>query len=165
VVGVPRGYSPDTVCKLPGDKEATLAADFHTFEALVPPRNESAHALRKAEWLWVAQDRLAVGVLLRLTVFVHDRSAVIEGGIELAAVGDQPAGVCDFIELIGLGLSAGADLDVFVAECEGRLHHSFHNRDAGRKFDADDGGGSARGSESRRGALHPGRGSGRWFRG
>ena len=121
-----------SVGQFPGDKQAALAADLHAFESLIPSGNKPAHALGKAEGLGFAEDWLAVGVFLRLAVFVHDGSAVVEGGVELAAVRDQPACVVHFVQLVGLCLGAGTDLDVFVAEGEGWFHDCLHGWNAGR---------------------------------
>src|ERR1019366_5089798 len=59
VRGVWPWTSRRSVRQLPGNKQAAFAADLHAVEALVPAGNDAAKTLRKADWLWIVQLRLA----------------------------------------------------------------------------------------------------------
>jgi hypothetical protein len=122
--------------ELPGDEETALAADLHAVEALIEAGNEAAHALGKCEGLRIAMFGLSIGIHDGFAVFVEDWCAwVVVGRIELVAVGSEPAGVLHLVHFVRLGDSASAELDVLVAEGEGRLYESSGRRDAGGKLD------------------------------
>jgi hypothetical protein len=80
---------------------------------------------------------LAIGVALHLSILIDDRlTGMVIGGVELTAVGGQPSGVVDFIELSGRGHGTSADFDVLVAQRVGHMDRSPDRRNAGRKLDS-----------------------------
>ena len=86
------GTAGFAVGKLVGDEEATLAADVHALEAGIPAGDDLASAVGEG-----------------------NRSAAVDGGVELGAVG-EPGGVVDCVVLALFGEGAGADDGVDVAE-------------------------------------------------
>ncbi len=147
MVGVARRDSANTVGKLPGNKQASLATHLHPLKALIPARNETPKPLREGEGLCIAKDWLSVRVLLRLAILVHHRHAMVEGGVEFPAVGGKPAGVVHLVHLVGLSFRAGSNLDVLVAKGESWLCHGLDHGNAGGQLDADHRGRPARGSK------------------
>ena len=137
MVGSVVGDGSNSIGELPGNKEAALAADLHTAKALVEAGNEASHALREWHGLRrahfglsvVAEHGLAVLVLLGL-------SGMVEGGVELDAVGGAVAGVIHLEKLARLGVCAGADFDVLITECEGGFDDASHGGNTGRQLDA-----------------------------
>lgn len=123
------------ICQLPGDEQAAFAANLHTFESLIEARNEAAHALRKGHWLRLALLRFAVVAHDRLAVLIHNRCAgMVVRRIELVPIGGQPTRVVDFVELVGLRHSSGANLVILVAQGESGLDDSLHYGDARRQL-------------------------------
>ena len=77
---------------------------------------------------------------------------MVGGGVELGAIGGEPAGVVDLIEFERLGFRAGTDLEVLVFEAEGGFEDAAADWNSWRKLDA-----GGRGFRARAGF---GRGSG-----
>lgn len=71
--------------QLPGNKEPALAADVHAGETGIPPGNDP-----------VSADREGCG------------AAMILRGVKLFAVGREPAGIANGVELVGCRQVAGA---------------------------------------------------------
>jgi hypothetical protein len=137
------GHIACSIRQLPGNKQPALAADLHACKSLVEARNQAAHSLRKSHGLRVAVFGLPVIAHHRFAVLVHyGRAGMVERRVELHAIGSTPAGVVHFVLLVGLSQSAGAYLDVLIAQCEGSLHNSPGGRHAGGQLDS-------RGSSSR----------------
>lgn len=130
-----------TIGKLPRNKEPTLAADFHSREALVEAGDDAAEALRKADWLAFVHLGLAIGVEFRLAVFAYDGSLVVVRRVELVAVGGEPASVVDLINLVWLDFRAGADANLLVAQGKSCSQNAMDHRDTGRQLYATDRGG------------------------
>src|ERR1039458_4129894 len=125
-----------TVCQLPGDENAALAANLHAFKSLVPAWNYATKALREADGLRIALLRLSIGIQHRLAVLVQLRSArMVVGAAKLAPIDGQPTDIEDLVHLVGLGIGARADLDVLVAQGEGSLHYAFGRRNAVGQLD------------------------------
>jgi hypothetical protein len=55
---------------LPRDEDAALAADLHSYKALIKARNRSADSLYERQGLRVAQLGFAIGAHDRLAVFI-----------------------------------------------------------------------------------------------
>jgi hypothetical protein len=136
VGGIRTGTAASAIRHLPGNKQAALTANLHAVEALVEAGNQASHTLGKAEGLGVSQFGFSVGAHFGLAVFVeHGLAGVVVRRIELAAVGSEVAGVLHLVKLVGGGVSAGAQLDVLVAQGEGRLDDAFGRGNAGGKLD------------------------------
>jgi hypothetical protein len=75
-----------TVGKLPGNEQATLAADLHAIETLVPTRNYAAKTLGKSNGRACAHLGLAVSVHDGFAILVQLRGMVVKGGVEFAPV-------------------------------------------------------------------------------
>ena len=127
--------SARAIGQLPRDEQAALAPDLHSLKPLVEAGNHAAKALRKADRLRVVHLRFSIGIHFRLSVLAHHRRPVIVRRVEFVPVGSQPARVKHLVDLVGLGFSAGADLDVLVAQSECRLHDASHRRHARRQFE------------------------------
>ena len=144
MVGAVVGNGAHSVGELPGNEETALATNLHAAKALVEAGNEAPHTLGKGHGLRgthfglavFAEDRFAVFVLLGLT-------GMVEGGVELDAVGGAVSGVMNLVHFAWLGVGAGADLDVLITQGECALDDATSRGYAGRKLDA--GGGRGRG--------------------
>lgn len=131
------GAAFGAIGQLPGDEQAAPAADLHAGESLVEAGNQAAHALGKGHGLRIALLGLAVVAEHRLAVLVFEwLSGVVVGGVELVPVSGQPASVMNLVHLVGLGLGAGADFEVLVAQGKGCLDDAFHHGHSGRQLDA-----------------------------
>ena len=112
--GVGAGTAFGSISELPGNEQATLAADLHTVKTLVEAGDEASHALRKCHGLRVAKLGLAVCAQYWLAVLVLFRlTGMVIGGVELvavvgAAVVAEVAGVLHLVHLVGLGVCARA---------------------------------------------------------
>ena len=137
MVGTVVGDGAHSVGELPGNEEAALATDLHSGKALIEAGDEAPHALGKCHGLRGTQFGLAVFAEDGFAVLVFlGLAGMVKGGVELDAVGGAVSGVVDLIHFAGLGVGAGADLDVLIAQGEGRFYDSTHRRNAGRELDA-----------------------------
>lgn len=131
------GDGSDSVGELPGNKEAALATDLHAAKALIEAGNEASHAL--GEWHGLGRPDLGLAVFaehgLAVLVFLG-LAGMVEGGVELDAVGGTVAGVIDLEQLAGFGVGAGADFDVLITQGEGGFDEASDRGDAGRQLDA-----------------------------
>ena len=108
--------SPRAIRQLPGDKQPALAANLHSLESLIESRNHAAESLRKADRLRLAELRLAVGTKHRLAVLIPHGLAMVLRRIELVARRRKPPCIEHLVDLVGLGLFAGPDLDLLIAQ-------------------------------------------------
>jgi hypothetical protein len=114
VRGIGTGTALCSIGQLPGNEEATLAANLHACESLVEAGNQAAHPLRKCHGLRIAELWLAVIAHHGLAIFVlHRRAGMVEGRVEFvavvgASVAAEPAGVLHLVHFVGLGIGAGS---------------------------------------------------------
>lgn len=121
--GVGAGTAARAVGELPRDEQAAFPTHLHAIEALIPAGNKPAKSLWKRDRLRIAFLWLSIGAENGLAVLVEHRLArMVVGRVELVPVGREPARVLHFVHLARLGVCAGADFEVLIAEREGRLH-------------------------------------------
>jgi hypothetical protein len=129
-----------SVSQLERDEETPLAAYLHATEALVKagewPSPAHAPALQKLEWLRFAQFWLAVGIFLGLPILIQHRRPMIVRRVELYSISRSPSCVVHLIELAGLCLGAGSDLDVLEAKRKCGFGNATSGRHSRRQLDA-----------------------------
>jgi hypothetical protein len=87
VGGVARWNLPRAEAKLPGNKDAPLAAGLHALSSHIPSWERTALPQHRSHRLGIAQLRLSVGAQHRLAVLVPlRRTGVVLGGIEFLAI-------------------------------------------------------------------------------
>jgi len=126
------------VGKLPGDEEPPLAAYFHSGEPLIEAGDHASESLYEGDRLSFVYFRLTVRIQHGFTVCADHGSFVIIGRVKLVSVSRQPARVMHLVLLARLGVDACADMDILVAQAEGRFHHATRRRNPGRQFHARD---------------------------
>jgi hypothetical protein len=118
------GAALGAVSQLPGDEQAALSANLHAFKSLVEARKRPSSRRRSlSEWVGQRIAVLGFAVVAQngFAILVFDcRPRMIVRGVELVSVivppvGAKPAGVVDLVNLVGLGIRAGAEHDVLVA--------------------------------------------------
>lgn len=113
-----RRTTGETIGKLPGDEQATDAADVHADESGVPAGNDLMAAEDELKWL-------TLGKL---------RAGAVAGGVELCAVGGEPAGVLDGEHHAGCGDGSGAGANLLIAQGVGSEDRRVDGRDALRRW-------------------------------
>lgn len=133
-----------SVGKLPRNKETALAANLHSGKALVKAGNQASIALRKDQGLHVHL-RLSIGSHHRLAVFAHHRRLAVGIRIELLAGCRKITRVIHVVELVGLSVSPGTNLDVLKAQGEIGFDDAVNPGDRGGQLQPPIGGGAGSG--------------------
>ena len=115
------GNGAGSISQLPWNEDASLAAHLHAAKPLVEARNRVANSLMKWKRRYVAQFRFAVVAHHWLAILVLQRSPrVVAGRVKLDPIRGPVPGIEDLEHLARLGHGPGADLDLLVAQRNGK---------------------------------------------